>query len=703
MYTLPRFATRDHESLVYPIAPENRYTLHAHPGSMPEVQVRDYGVLSEVIFRRTYSRLRDDGAYETWQNTVDRTVCGAMSVYQQHLANVGLMAEPGQVHAYARAMRHHFSNKYSLPPGRGLWAMGTRAVEVRGSAPLNNCGFVSTATMDVDPVYPFVFMFDFSLLGVGVGFDTRGSRCAVGIRQAQSGNDTWFVEDTREGWVETVGSLLHGYLVSGIVPRCYDYSRVRPAGAPLRTFGGVASGPAPLVALMARLRTYFDARIGRPMGQTEIVDVMNMIGVCTISGDIRRSSQIALGDNNPEFLGLKDPSVLRRLRQNGQHDLADAHPISTHRWASNNSINADDVLSFDSLTELNAVDGDPGYTWLDTMRAYGRIIDGRRYSDRRVMGVNPCGEQPLEDGELCCLAEVFPIRHLSDGEFDTISFRASLLSAYRYAKIVTLIPTHNARVNAIIQRNRRLGVGLAGVWELYERVGARRLREILNDGYRYLRLVDREFSEELGVPRSIKLTTIKPGGTVPLVAGCEGGMRVPSFNAGYRTVRFSVSSPIVRALIAAHYRVEPAVTDPATVVVYFPIFNHGVRVARDVTVWEQAELAALLQTYWSDNGVSSTLTFKPEETGQLSALLGIFSDRFKGVSLLPLNDHGYAQAPYIEAPAAEVIAYAVHLDPVNLDVAVHEIDDKGCSSGMCERPTAMETAQPASPTQQVQS
>ena len=216
-----------------------------------------------------------------------------------------------------------------LPPGRGLWAMGTALTEERGLfAALNNCAFVSTAELGANPrglADPFCFLMDASMLGVGVGFDCRGAGSArvVVPRPAESGGEgerVFVIEDSREGWVQSMRVLLEAYLhplnarthdeqgLALAVEPVFDYSLVRPAGAPIRGFGGKSQGPEPLQELHMALREALQhAAVSSSTAVSEvkqegallqprtIVDIMNMIGRCVVAGNVRRTAEIAFG------------------------------------------------------------------------------------------------------------------------------------------------------------------------------------------------------------------------------------------------------------------------------------------------------------------------------------------------------------------------------------------------------------------------
>lgn len=300
-----------------------------------------------------------------------------------------------------------------------------------------------------------------------------------------------------------------------------------------------------------------------------------------------------------------------------------------------------------------------------------------------------CSEQQLEDGELCCLVETFPTHH--DGLDD---YLVTLKYAFLYAKVVTCIPTHNARTNAVIARNRRIGTSQAGVAAMYEKLGLRECTRWWDVAYAEIQRLDESYSGWMGAPRSIRTTSIKPGGTVPLLAGVEGGMKFVFSRHQFRTIRIDHLSPLVERLRAAGYRVEPDRTTPRSMVCYFPIEQDVGRYARDITMWEQVALLAALQAHWSDNMVSATITFQPHEAADIGRVMEVYEGRLKSISFLPLSDHGYVQAPYIPCTQAEYESAVARIVPVDFSdlnrASTHEsaAEERFCSGGICEIPVA---------------
>ncbi len=589
--------------------------------------------LGELVYNRTYSRLKPDGKNEQWFETVTRVVEGTFNMQKRHIEANGLGWNAWKAQHSAQEMYRRIFYMKFLPPGRGLWAMGTPITEERGLfAALNNCAFVSTRSMSNEFSKPFCFLMDASMLGVGVGFDTKGAGTMILKGPAENRKaETFVIPDTREGWVDSLRLLLDCYAY-GTAPIIFDYSEIREAGVPIRGFGGESSGPQPLVELHEKVCDILGAEIGAPISITSIVDIMNLIGKCVVAGNVRRTAEIVFGEpDNDEYLDLKNYEVNPHRAEYG--------------WTSNNSIFADLGMNYEPSAERVRYNGEPGYAWLENMREFGRMADAPNFKDHRAMGGNPCLEQTLESYELCCLVETFPNNHDSLDDYLT-----TLKYAYLYAKTVTLGKTHWPETNRVMLRNRRIGCSMSGIAQFIANRGIGKLRQWMDEGYEHIQDLDKEYSDWMAIPRSIKTTSIKPSGTVSLLAGATPGIHFPESRYYIRRMRLGKDSNLVAPLEKAGYKIEPAFgSENTTLVVEIPVdVGAGVRTVDEVSMWEQLSIAALAQRYWADNQVSCTVTFDPEKEGpQIAAALDIYQYQLKGVSFLPKLELGaYPQMPY---------------------------------------------------------
>lgn len=391
---------------------------------------------------------------------------------------------------------------------------------------------------------------------------------------------------------------------------------------------------------------------------------------------VHNSAELAVGSiDDDDFINAKNPEI---------------HPYrSEWGWMSNNSVavNVGDDLS--KVTDSIAVNGEPGVIWMDTTRNYGRLVDPPDYKDRRVAGFNPCAEQPLESYECCTLVETFLNRHESEEDF-----QRTLKFAYLYAKTVTLVPTHWENTNAVMQRNRRIGTSVSGVANFVDNHGLPELRKWLDHGYRTIRNYDRVYSEWLCVRESIRVTTVKPSGTVSILAGESPGVHwAPGGEYYNRGVIFQKDDPMVPLFRDAGYEVhESAYTPETSVFIQFPIHSGAKRSDKDVSIFEKANLAAELQKWWSDNAVSVTVSFDAKDEAQhVPTVLSMYEGRLKTISFLPQGNDVYQQMPYqgleeTEYQEVRDTLLQVDLTPVYQSNAVDAEGERGCTNDTCEIP-----------------
>jgi len=639
--------------------------------------------VGEITFLRTYSRLKEDGTKETWVDVCERVINGMYSLQKDHCKTNRLPWNDSKAQASAKEAFDRLFNLKWTPPGRGLWVMGTELVnKQRNSAALQNCAFVSTAEMTKNnPAKPFAFLMEASMLGVGVGFDDLGADKDFTIYKPGNGIYVYEVPDTREGWVESVVMLINSYLKPEQNTIKFDYALVRPAGSPIRTFGGTAAGHEPLEKLHSHVRRLFDGRNGEKLSRVDIADIGNLIGVCVVSGNVRRSAELLLGRLDDEnFLNLKNAE---KFPERNSYD-ADAPGWG---WMSNNSVTTSVGEDLSAIVDGISLNGEPGVIWLDMSRKYGRLADPPNNKDWRVAGYNPCAEQSLESYECCTLVETYLNRHESLEDY-----KRTLKFAYLYAKTVTLLPTHWEETNAIMQRNRRIGTSMSGVANFADKVGLPILREWMDNGYQTVKNYDVTYSEWLGIRESIKTTTVKPSGTVSILAGESPGVHwTPGGKYFLRAIRFSNDDPMLPLFRMANYRIEPASESPDTTsVVFFPIKSDAKRAERDVTIFEKMSLAAAAQRYWSDNSVSVTISFDPESEAQhIGTVLHMYDGQLKTVSFLPSGNFVYPQMPYTQMSEEDYSKDSMNLLPIDFSgvyagMAADAIGESYCTTDACE-------------------
>jgi adenosylcobalamin-dependent ribonucleoside-triphosphate reductase len=638
--------------------------------------------VGEITFLRTYSRKKEDGTKETWAEVCERVINGMYSLQKDHAKQNRLPWSDAKAAASAKEAYDRLFNLKWTPPGRGLWVMGTDIVnEQKNSAALQNCAFVSTNEMTKNnPGKPFAFLMEASMLGVGVGFDDKGADKGFDIYEPGAVQE-YRIPDTREGWAESTTALINSYLKPEQPSYEFNYDDIRPYGTVIKTFGGTASGPEPLIKLHENIKKMFDGRKGEKLTRVDIADIGNMIGVCVVSGNVRRSAELLIGRiDDEDFLNLKNAD---RFPKRNSYDPENPG----WAWMSNNSVDVCVGTDFSPIVDGIVRNGEPGVVWMDVSRKYGRLVDAPNNKDRRVVGYNPCAEQSLESFEMCTLVETYLNRHESLEDF-----KRTLKFAYLYAKTVTLLPTHWEETNAIMQRNRRIGTSVSGVANFADNKGMQTLREWMDEGYKTVRDYDISYSEWLGIRESIKMTTVKPSGTVSILAGESPGVHWPSGGKFFlRAIRFGNNDPMLPLFKMANYRIEPASESPDTTsVVFFPIKTDAKRGEKEVSIYEKVNLAATAQRWWSDNSVSVTITFDAEkEKDDVGTVLHMYDGQLKTVSFLPMGNHVYPQMPYTQISEEEYAQYSMELFPIDFagvyaGMAADAVGEAYCTTDSCE-------------------
>jgi adenosylcobalamin-dependent ribonucleoside-triphosphate reductase len=638
--------------------------------------------VGEITFLRTYSRKKADGTKETWVDVCERVINGMYSLQKDHCKKNRLPWNGVKAQASAKEAFDRLFNLKWTPPGRGLWIMGTPLVNMhRNSAALQNCAFVSTSEMSKDnPAEPFTFLMEASMLGIGVGFDDKGSDKEFTIYEPKKTPILDIIADDRESWARATGDLINSYLKPDQSPINFDYSLIRPYGSPIATFGGTASGPEPLIKLHNAIKKKFEGRAGEKLTTVDIADLGNLIGVCVVSGNVRRSAELFIGRNTPETLNLKNSEV---YPERNSYDPENPG----WGWMSNNSIETTVGADISNIVDGIALNGEPGVIWMDMSRKYGRLIDPPNNKDWRVAGYNPCAEQSLESYECCTLVETYLNRHESLEDY-----KRTLKFAYLYAKTVTLLPTHWEKTNAIMQRNRRIGASMSGIANFADINGIPVLREWMDQGYEVVKRYDNVYSEWFGIRESIKMTTVKPSGTVSILAGESPGVHwTPGGKYFLRAIRFSNDDPMLPLFKMANYRVEPASESPDTTsVVFFPIKSDAKRAEKDVTIFEKMAIASVAQRYWSDNSVSVTISFDSEtEKEYVGTVLHMYDGQLKTVSFLPSGNFTYPQMPYTQITEEEYSKETLDLFPIDFagvyaGMAADAVGEAYCTTDSCE-------------------
>lgn len=619
-----------------------------------------FGGMGEIVYLRTYSRpVEGQDRNETWAETLQRVVNGAIAIgtpYTQEQAE--------------KIFDHMFNLRCSFS-GRALWQLGTPLVEKFNATSLNNCFHTS-----IEKIEDFELLFDYLMLGGGVGFSVERSKIhdlpkvksGVKIAHERTNDADVIVPDSRHGWSRLLHSVLKSYFYTG---KSFTYSTIliREFGAPLKTFGGTASGPGALIDGVADICKVLDNRVGKKLRSVDVLDICNIIGRIVISGSSRRSAQIAVGD--------PDDILFLRAKNWG------SGTVPAWRANSNNSIYAD---AWDEIIPeiWKGYDGSgEPYGLINRKLARQEGRTGEKRQDNSIEGVNPCAEIFLADGESCNLSTIFLPNVESYDQFVEIS---QLL--YMVQKQITNLDYPYEKTTKIVRKNRRLGQSITGILQCTdEQLGW------LDDAYKALRAFDKAFSAEHGIPESVRLTTVQPSGTLSLLPGVTPGVH-PAYARYYiRRVRFGSMDPLVDACRKRGYKVVPDIgidgrEDHTRLVVEFPCESpENAVLAKDMTAVEQLEWVKDMQQKWADNAVSVTVYYRKEELPEIKDWLKAnYDDSIKSVSFLLHSDHNFPLPPYEEISKEEyekMLAKVDLMTPIVSAVADDLMDDPSCATGAC--------------------
>lgn len=555
-----------------------------------------YQGFGELTYYRSYSRMILDPVtdqvvgQEHWVDTVVRVIEGIMSIRMDHYLKNRIHWDVVYWQQFAQEMADYLFAMKWMPPGRGLWSMGTQLIRDRGAMALYNCCY---SEIGENWIFDLCWIMDTLMYGCGVGFGP----IRTGLKLYEpDGQYSWQIPDSREGWVESLKRLLEAYATGSALP-LFDYSIIRPEGALISTFGGIASGPDPLKDLHDKVSELCSNYATRDHYDEVLLktDIANLIGVCVVTGNVRRSAELGLCDfDDPEFFNIKNYNK---------------HPYrQSWGWMSNNSvrlINDSDFENIDRIAQANIDGYDIGYVNMRNVPK-GRICKHDDIRKDKATGINPCGEINLEDKEVCNVGESLPTRCV-----DHIQWLRACEFVTFYCSTVALLPTHQPVTNKVVNRNRRIGVSIIDFTGWLHQQGVSKVTSYLREGYKKIREVNKRLAEEAGVPESIRVTTMKPGGTCPKLAGKTAGAGYPTFKYTIRRIRIQANTVLERLMKEANIPNEPDAYSKNTTTFEYPIVQGPAPPATEISIWQQAMNVVLLQREWSDNAVSNTLYFKP--------------------------------------------------------------------------------------------
>ncbi len=618
----------------------------------------------EYIAASRYARFQDDkGRRETWPETVTRFTDYIFSRTPAITGNEELKAE----------LYNSIVNLELMPSMRAMMTAGKSAD--RDNTCVYNCSY-----LPVDDPKSFDEAMFILLCGTGVGFSVESKYISqlpdVPEKLFDSGG-TINVHDSKEGWAKSLRLLL-AHLWAGEIPN-WDVSSVRPAGARLKTFGGRASGPQPLIDLFEFTVATFKHAKGRKLNSLECHDLMCKIGEVVVVGGVRRSAMISLSDLDDE-----------RIRHAKSGPWWDTHP---HRALANNSAVYNETPTVGKFMEewLSLYNSHSGERGIFNREAAKKTVEKYGHRDPNFeFGTNPCSEIILRPYQFCNLSECV-VRHDDN--------RETLLRKVRLAAILGTIQSSFTKfpyLRKVWQRNteeeRLLGVSLTGIYDnpLLTTQGPE-LNELLSELREQARRANEEFAELLGIPKSAAITCVKPSGTVSQLVDSASGIHPRHSEYYIRRVRGDKKDPLTQFLIQQGVPNEACVYKPdQTVVFSFPQKAPAGITRADVSPIGHLSLWLTYQRYWCEHKPSVTISVEEKDWPSVGAWTWENFSEISGVSYLPYDGGTYRQAPYEECTEDEYKELKAKIPQINwLDLKENTDNVEGaqmlaCSAGSCE-------------------
>lgn len=628
-------------------------------------------VYQSVIHRSRYARyLPEAKRRETWEETVDRLI--NYLDYKVEF-NPDMMDE-------LQKLKGAILNLDVMPSMRLLMTAG-EACE-RDNIAAYNCSYLAVNNKRAFSEALYILM-----NGTGVGFSCERQEIAqlpTVAEHFKEVDDVIVVQDSKLGWAKAFKKLLSA-LWEGDIPKI-DYSKVRPAGARLRVFGGRASGPEPLRRLFEFSTGLFQRAAGRKLTSIEVHDLMCMIGEIVVVGGVRRSALISL--SNLTDRRMREAKMGQWWTDNSQRSLA------------NNSIAYTEKPDAETFMEewlalVKSKSGERGI--FNRVAAQDQAARWGRRSKDRHYGTNPCSEIILRDKQFCNLTEVV-VR--SNDTYEDLKRKVGLASILgTIQSTLTDFQFLSEEWKKNTEEERLLGVSLTGIMDNSFMSGMslgedhRGLPQVLEQLRDHARSVNEEWAKKLGIPASASITCVKPSGTVSQLVDSASGIHARHNPYYIRRIRMDKKDPIYTFLKEAGVPCEDEAFRPESTAVFsFPQKAPDGAVCRtDKTAIEQLELWLIYQRHWCEHKPSVTISVKDEEWPEVGAWVWKHFDEVSGVSFLPFSDHTYQQAPYEDCSKEEYEA-ALAAMPVDVDWSkfIEEEDNTigqqtlACSAGSCE-------------------
>jgi len=578
----------------------------------------------QFIHKSRYARwLWNENRREAWDETVGRY----FDFFEEHLSdtvNYKLDANT------RRELEESVLSLKTMPSMRCMMTAG-EALK-RENVAGYNCSYVA-----VDSPRSFDEILYILMNGTGVGFSVESrftEQMPTVAEKLYESDTTIVVADSKLGWAKSLKELIH-LLYSGQIPK-WDLSKVRAAGAPLKTFGGRASGPAPLDSLFKFSVDTFKKASGRRLTTLECHDIVCKIAEIVVVGGVRRSALISLSDLSDDRMRVAKSGEW--WKENVQRALAN------NSYVVRENIDVG-IFMKEWLSLYESHSGERGIFSRQAAKKQSEKF-GRR-DPNHEFGTNPCSEIILRSREFCNLTEVV-VR--GDDTLKSLKEKvrvATILGVFQSTLVNFKYLSSGWKKNC--EEERLLGVSLTGIMDNEYTNGLKgNLEMFLNDLRKVAQDTAKEWSTKLGVPMPAAITCVKPSGTVSQLVDAASGIHARHSPYYIRTVRADVKDPLAKMMIDMGFPAEPDVTKPDhTLVFSFPIKSPNNAVCRkDMTAIEQLELWLAYQRHWCEHKPSITVSVKESEWPEVGGWVWNHIDEMSGVSFLPFSEHTYQQAPY---------------------------------------------------------
>ena len=579
----------------------------------------------QFIHLSRYSRwLPEEGRRETW----DETIARYFDFFKEHLKE---MCDYDLDTKTKNELEEAILDTRVMPSMRCLMTAGP-ALKKENIAGYN-CSYVA-----IDRVASFDEILYVLMNGTGVGFSVERQYTAklpVVAEEFYMSDTVIQVADSKLGWAKAFKELI-GMLYIGQIPK-WDMSKVRPAGAPLKTFGGRASGPDPLESLFNFCVTTFKGAAGRKLTSLECHDIVCKIAEIVVVGGVRRSALISLSNLSDDR--MRHAKSGQWWEQNGQRALANNSACYSEK--------PDIGIFMDEWKSL--YDSKSGERGIFNRESANKMAakNGRRTVDGHEFGTNPCSEIILRDREFCNLSEaVIRVGDTKDSLKKKVEL-ATILGTFQSTLTNFKYVSNMWKKNC--SEERLLGVSLTGIMDSPLTNGKEEgLEELLEELREVAVETNKKWAKKLGISRAAAITCVKPSGTVSQLTDAASGIHARHNPYYIRTVRGDKKDPLTKMMVDAGFPVEDDVMNPThTSVFSFPMKVDENSVFRtDMSAIEQLELWLTYQKHWCEHKPSVTISVKEHEWLEVGAWVYENFDYMSGVSFLPFNDHTYKQAPY---------------------------------------------------------